>query len=99
MARIMSWSILTAIFLIAGYGLNLLRDALMDKLSDPQTVIWWRVLLGFLLMSSGISYLGGFIYYRDKKRGNVKKPAWVLRKNTEIDKRGYFDHSEEKRVR
>jgi hypothetical protein len=88
MARIMSWTILTVIFLIAGYGLNLLREALMDKLSDPQTIIWWRVLLGFLLMSGGISYLGGFIYYRDKKRGKVKKPGWLLQKNTEIDERG-----------
>jgi hypothetical protein len=79
MARILSWSILIAIFLTAGYGLNLLREAMMDKLGNPHAVIGWRVLIGFLLLGGGVSYLAGFIYYRDKKQGKVKKPDWTGR--------------------
>lgn len=76
MARILSWGILLAIFLISGYGLNMLRVAFMDQLSDPNIIIGWRVLIGFLLFGGSVSYLGGFIYYRDKKRGKVKKTIW-----------------------
>jgi hypothetical protein len=76
MLRLISWSILIVIFLIAGYGLNLIRVAVMENLADPSVVIWWRVLIGSVMMLGGLFFLGGFIYYRDKKRGMVKKPAW-----------------------
>jgi hypothetical protein len=70
------WTILIGVFLLSGYGLNLIRVAIVDKMADPDAVIWWRVLLGAILMAGGISFLGGFIYHRDKKRGKIKPPAW-----------------------
>jgi hypothetical protein len=76
MAKLFVWSLLVGIFLLAGYGLNLIRIAIVDKLADPSTVIWWRVLIGAVLMTGGIGFLGGFVYYRDKKRNKIRPPAW-----------------------
>lgn len=81
MIRLMSWSILIGIFLVSGFGLNLIRIAVMDKAADPSVVIWWRVLIGLVLMLGGLSFLGGFVYHREKKRGKVGKPAWMRKKN------------------
>ena len=77
MARqVIAWTLLVCIFLLAGYGLNIIRVAIVDKMADPSTVIWWRVLGGTVLMTGGLTFLGGFVYYRDTKRGKVKPPAW-----------------------
>ncbi|WP_018132822.1 DUF2627 family protein [Effusibacillus pohliae] len=83
MLRLVSWLILIGIFLLSGYGLNLIRVAVMDSISNPAAVVWWRILLGSILMLGGLFFLGGFIYYRDKKRGLVRKPAWKLQKERE----------------
>lgn len=80
MLRLVSWSILIGIFLIAGYGLNLIRVAVMDWIADPAAIVWWRILIGSVLMLGSVYFLGGFIYYRDKKRGKVGKPAWMKAK-------------------
>lgn len=80
MLRLVSWMILIAIFLLAGYGLNLIRVAVIEYIADPSIVIWWRVLIGSVLLLGGLFFLGGFIYYRDKKRGAVRKPAWKAEK-------------------
>ncbi|GAX91897.1 DUF2627 family protein [Effusibacillus lacus] len=86
MLRLVSWIILISIFLLAGYGLNMIRVAVMDNIADPSVIIWWRVLIGSILMVGGLFFLGGFIYYRDKKRGIVRKPAWKIEQ--EIKKKG-----------
>jgi hypothetical protein len=76
MGRVIVWAILIGMFLLAGYGLNMIRIAIVEEIAAPDTVIWWRVLIGSILMTGGLGYLGGFIYYRDKKRGKVRPPAW-----------------------
>lgn len=76
MGKFIVWCILLGVFLLSGYGLNLIRIAVMDKLADPSVIIWWRVLIGMVLMCGGIAFLGGFVYYRDKKRGKTRPPAW-----------------------
>ena len=76
MAKVFVWALLLGVFLLSGYGLNLIRIALVDKLADPSTVIWWRVLIGGVLMTGGIAFLGGLVFYRDKKRNKVRPPAW-----------------------
>ncbi|BCJ85856.1 DUF2627 family protein [Effusibacillus dendaii] len=83
MLRLISWLILIGIFLLAGYGLNLIRVAVMDKIADPSAIIWWRVLIGSFLMVGGLSFLGGFLFYRDKKQGRVRKPVWKIKKEQE----------------
>ncbi|MCX7569166.1 DUF2627 family protein [Tumebacillus sp. DT12] len=76
MAKVFVWALLLGVFLLSGYGLNLIRIALVDKLADPGTVIWWRVLIGGVLMTGGIAFLGGLVFYRDKKRNKIKRPDW-----------------------
>ncbi|MFC4769215.1 DUF2627 family protein [Effusibacillus consociatus] len=87
MARLLSWIILISIFLLAGYGLNMIRVAVMENIADPSSVIWWRILIGSILMAGGLFFLGGFIYYRDKKRGLIRKPAWKIRQEQEKNNR------------
>jgi len=76
MGKLIVWVILVGVFLLSGYGLNLIRIAIVDKMAHPEIVIWWKVLIGSILMVGGIGFLGGFVYYRDKKRGKVRPPAW-----------------------
>lgn len=80
MQRLISWSILFVVFLIAGYGLNLVRYSIMDNMADPSLVIWWKVLIGTVLLLGGMLFLGGFVYYQDKKRGRLRKPKWKQQK-------------------
>lgn len=76
MAKFVVWVILVGIFLLSAFGLNIIRVAIVDKLAHPDLVIWWRVLIGFVLMTGGLGFLGGFVFYRDKKQGKVRPPAW-----------------------
>ncbi len=81
MMRLVSWGLLVGIFLISGYGLNMIRVAVTEQVTDPSAVIWWRVLIGLVLSLGGFSFLGGFVYHREKKRGKVGKPAWMKKKD------------------
>lgn len=65
-----SWLVLIFIFMIAGGGINLVRLGI-------QYEHLWEVVLGIIIAALAITYLGGFIYYRDKKRGRVKRPDWL----------------------
>ncbi|HEU4964856.1 MAG TPA: DUF2627 family protein [Bacilli bacterium] len=76
LGKVIVWGILIGMFLLSGYGLNLIRIAIVDKMAHPEAVIWWKVLIGAVLMAGGLGFLGGLVYYRDKKRGKVGKPAW-----------------------
>lgn len=76
MGRFIVWLILIGIFVLSGFGLNLIRIAIVDKIANPETVIWWKVLIGSVLMVGGLSFLGGFVFYRDRKQGKVRPPAW-----------------------
>ena len=62
-----AWLVLLVILLIAGGGVSLIRFGLFHGK-------WWAIALGALLTMLGTAYLGGFIYYRDKKRGRIKRP-------------------------
>ncbi|ASS75005.1 hypothetical protein CIG75_08395 [Tumebacillus algifaecis] len=76
LAKLIVWAILVGVFLVSGYGLNLIRIAIVDKMAHPDAVIWWRIVLGVILTTGGIAFLGGLVFYRDRKRGKVKPPAW-----------------------
>ncbi|MBX6394919.1 MAG: DUF2627 domain-containing protein [Alicyclobacillaceae bacterium] len=75
MGALISWAILIAFFLLGGYGVTLLRDAIMGHLLNPSQPFLWQSIAGLLLMMVSIGFLGGFIYYREKKRGNVRLPG------------------------
>ncbi len=76
MRAFISWAILIAVFLLAGEGINLLRIGLFNVMAGVPSQLW-RFVLGILLAGFGTAFLGGFIYYRAKKRGQVKRPDWM----------------------
>lgn len=72
---LLPWMILIAMVLVAGYGVNLIRVGLFAALNGSPHAAW-ILIAGVLLMLVGTTFLGGFIYYRDKKRGRLKRPDW-----------------------
>lgn len=76
MLRILVWLFLIGVFLSAGYGLNMIRIAVFDELTNPDSVVWWRILIGLVLMVGGISFLAGLVRHREMKKGRVHKPMW-----------------------
>lgn len=76
MRALISWAILITVFFIAGEGINLLRIGLFNVLAGVPSQLW-RFVLGILLAGCGTAFLGGFIYYRAKKRGQLKRPGWM----------------------
>nr|NNM89550.1 DUF2627 family protein [Bacilli bacterium] len=76
MRTIISWAILISFFLIAGEGINLIRLGIMNSLGKMPNQ-GWQIILGILLAGLGTSFLGGFIYHRAKRRGQIKKPDWM----------------------
>jgi hypothetical protein len=76
MRSIVAWSILVAVFLLAGEGLNLFRIHIEDWLAfgHLSDALW--SLFGLALAFAGTAWLGGFVYHRDKKRGKLKRTGW-----------------------
>jgi hypothetical protein len=68
-----SWLVLIIVFFIAGGGFSLIRVGVINQMAGMPDQ-WWRFVLGALLAIIGTAYLGGFIYYRDKKHGRIKRP-------------------------
>lgn len=71
-------SIALVIMIIPGilgiYGWKLMRDTIMDTL-EPEIAFfhWGYFILGLSLFILAIVFIGGFIFYRDKKRKLVQK--------------------------
>lgn len=66
--------------LLAAYGIKLMRDALFAQLFPIFYNIGIQFLVGFILFLLGLSFIGGFIYHRDRKR-NLIKPKKKSREN------------------
>lgn len=74
-----AWLVLIVILFVAGGGVSLIRYGLIQA-------EWWAIPLGALLTILGTAYLGGFIYYRDKKRGRIKRPDLFRSQNVNKEK-------------
>lgn len=76
MRNLMAWSLLLAIFLLAGEGLNLFRIHINEWLAFGNfgDAIW--AVAGLAIACLGTAFLGGFVYHRDKKRGKLKREGW-----------------------
>ncbi|MCL6637416.1 MAG: DUF2627 domain-containing protein [Alicyclobacillus sp.] len=76
MQRLLAWAVLTGVFLLAGEGLNLFRTAIERWLAYGRVVDALWMIVGLLLAALGTAFLGGFVYYRDKKRGKLTREGW-----------------------
>ncbi|MCC3373418.1 DUF2627 domain-containing protein [Cohnella sp. REN36] len=63
---------------MAAYGFLLMKDALWDyfaqlgnvKLPNPEFA-WLHFVLGFVLFLIGVGFIGGWIFFRDRKHNYV----------------------------
>lgn len=80
MQPVVAWTVLMAVFLLAGEGLNLFRIHIEKWLAYGRLVDILICLLGLLLAFLGTAFLAGFVYFRDKKRGKLKREGWLGRR-------------------
>ncbi|UOF89915.1 DUF2627 family protein [Fodinisporobacter ferrooxydans] len=73
MIRYILWLSMFGIVVLAGEGVNLIKQAILTKLAEPAATVWPDMTLGALLMVGGVSFIGGYMHYRDQKRGRIKK--------------------------
>jgi hypothetical protein len=73
MIRIFALLIMVIPGVLAGYGIKLMRDMLFGILQSPFPSLWLQFTAGLLLFAGGLSFVAGFVFYRDRKRNKVQK--------------------------
>ncbi|WP_273850701.1 DUF2627 domain-containing protein [Guptibacillus spartinae] len=58
--------------IIGVIGIKLMRDVLFGVLNPPFTSLVVQFILGLIFLIAGLSFVGGFIFYRDRKRNKVQ---------------------------
>ncbi|MBX5437347.1 MAG: DUF2627 family protein [Alicyclobacillaceae bacterium] len=76
MRRMAAWSVLVGVFLLAGEGLNLFRLYIVRWIAFGRWQDGLMTLAGLAVAFLATAFLGGFVYYRDKKRGKLKREGW-----------------------
>jgi threonine/homoserine/homoserine lactone efflux protein len=59
---------------MATYGFLAMKDAFFAQFGPPESnphVQWGKMLLGLVLFAAGIAFIGGWIFFRDRKRNYV----------------------------
>ncbi|WP_438448834.1 DUF2627 domain-containing protein [Gorillibacterium sp. sgz5001074] len=57
--------------LAATYGFLAMKNAFFHQFEPEGGFQWGRFLLGLLLFAVGSAFIGGWIFFRDRKRGYV----------------------------
>jgi len=73
MKRIIALIILVIPGFMAALGIKLMRDMTFGILQKPIPFLWLQFLLGLVFFISGLSFVAGFIFYRDRKRNKVQQ--------------------------
>jgi hypothetical protein len=73
MIRILALVIMVIPGILAAYGIKLMRDMTFGILQPPIPSLGLQFLLGLFLFLGGLSFVAGFIFYRDRKRNKVQK--------------------------
>ncbi|GGH79474.1 cell division protein FtsX [Pullulanibacillus pueri] len=73
MAKYMALIIIVIPIVLAVIGVKLMRDTVFDIINTPFTNLWLQFITGLLLFIIGIAFIGGWIFYRDRKRNYVAK--------------------------
>ncbi|WP_100404740.1 DUF2627 domain-containing protein [Bacillus solitudinis] len=71
MGRFIALMILLIPAILAGYGIKLMRDTIFQLLNSPYPSLVLQFLAGFIFFLAGLSFIGGFIFYRDRKNGKI----------------------------
>ncbi|ELK45082.1 DUF2627 family protein [Halobacillus sp. ACCC02827] len=70
--RLLALLVLVTPGILAVYGIKLIRDALFGEFHEIYFHIAVQGLTGLLFFLGGLLWIGGFILYRDRKRGLTK---------------------------
>ncbi|MGM7721252.1 DUF2627 domain-containing protein [Metabacillus sp. Hm71] len=73
MSRIIALIIMIIPGALAAYGIKLMRDMTFGILQPPIPNLFLQFILGLILFLGGLSFVAGFIFYRDRKRNKVQK--------------------------
>ncbi|MFC0561598.1 DUF2627 domain-containing protein [Halalkalibacter alkalisediminis] len=71
MGRFLALMILVIPGVIAGYGIKLMRDTIFQILNSPFSNLTLQFFSGLILFIVCLSFIGGFIFYRDRKNGKI----------------------------
>lgn len=58
--------------IMAVMGIKWMRDTLFGVLQFPFPVLWLQFITGLMSFLLGLAFVGGFIFYRDRKRNKVQ---------------------------
>lgn len=72
MVRLIALLIMVIPGLLAAYGIKLMRDMVFGILQSPFPYLWLQFLAGLLFFIIGLSFIAGFIFYRDRKKNKVQ---------------------------
>lgn len=73
MSRLIALIILLIPGAVAALGIKLMRDMLFGLLQPPFPFLWLQFLAGLIFFIIGLGFIGGFIFYRDRKMNKVQK--------------------------
>ncbi|MDQ0208919.1 DUF2627 domain-containing protein [Alkalicoccobacillus murimartini] len=71
MGRFFALLILLLPIFTAGFGIKLMRDAFFHIIQSPFSSVSVQFLIGLILFFIGFAFIGGFIFYRDRKNGKI----------------------------
>ncbi|HEX7065005.1 MAG TPA: DUF2627 domain-containing protein [Bacillales bacterium] len=66
--RVIAWLILILPGIVAGIGIKWMRDAFFDQQYFPY--LWMQFIAGLFAFALGMFFIGGFIFYRERKKHN-----------------------------
>lgn len=79
MGRVFAFFLAAIPISLSVIGVKLIRDSLFQIIYCPFAFPWLQTIVGIVLFLLGLSFIGGFIYHRDKKRNKVTKRRFTRR--------------------
>lgn len=64
----------------ATYGFITMKDAVLGQWQPDHSFEWLKFLLGLVLFTGGVGFIGGWIFFRDRKR-NYVAPRFKKKRN------------------
>ncbi|MCD7033222.1 DUF2627 domain-containing protein [Metabacillus sp. GX 13764] len=82
MARFLALCIMLVPGILAAWGIKLMRDMMFGVLNAPFQSLSLQFLCGLVFFAGGLSFVAGFIFYRDRKRSKVQERFQKRRKTS-----------------
>ncbi len=73
MARMIALIILLIPGVIAAYGIKLMRDMFFGLQVSWLPSLALQIFLGLIMFVAGLSFIGGFLLHRDRKKNKVQQ--------------------------